>query len=499
MPNLLLVLWIVGMMAVAHAGAQPAAVTVDVDKTVVESFLGMGIQWDPFDAYHPTARQWRTIKARIARCRPGYFRLCHSAGAYCRGFDAAGEPIYVWHDGPEPPPSLDQIFFTLDFAQAHNVDVLLGEWGPPKFGEGENSVRLESDDPRWARIIADYVAYLRNVKHYTCIKYYNYVNEPNGDWSGNKSYAAWIAGIRNLHREFEARDLVPAVRIIGPDTTGNTDWLEPFTWLDRASKDIPEVIGAYDLHWYAQDKEVLSGAMETLLREKRAVALKADPRAHVKPMFLGESGILTGRTNGDQQPRVRTFEYAVMMADYVAQVGRAGWMGALAWDMDDAMHLNQGPATPVPGEHTLKLWGFWNTQGTTMGKPEDENPRPWFTVWTLMSRLFPKGSRIVQADAPEMAGLRVLAGTDASKQQFSVMIVNNNSEARTVTIHVPHGGTKTLTAYRFFERDRKADVQGFPIPSGSPKLTDLTTGVEVSLPSRGAVFLTTRVLDPNGQ
>ena len=72
--------------------------------------------------------------------------------------------------------------------------------------------------------------------------------------------------------------------------------------------------------------------------------------------------------NGDQQPRVKDFDYGVLMADLVAQVARAGWMGASAWDLDDAHARGERPAAPaVPDDLTLKIWGFWNTQGRAMG------------------------------------------------------------------------------------------------------------------------------------
>ena len=125
-----------------------------------------------------------------------------------------------------------------------------------------------------------------------------------------------------------------------------------------------------------------------MLAAKRAVVSVNDPQAASKRLFLAESGLLDGKTNGDQQPRVKTFAYGVMMSDYVAQVATAGWMGACAWDLDDAMHTVSGHP-PIPNDKTLKVWGFWNTQGTAMGHPEDEDIRPWFYTWSLMSRLFP--------------------------------------------------------------------------------------------------------------
>lgn len=33
-----------------------------------------------------------------------------------------------------------------------------------------------------------------------------------------------------------------------------------------------------------------------------------------------------------------------------------------------------------------------------MGIPEDENMRPWFYTWSLLSRLFPDGSKTLGSD-----------------------------------------------------------------------------------------------------
>jgi hypothetical protein len=467
-------------------------ITVDMHTPVVSSFMGLGIQWDPY-AYQPTPAKWKLTLARLDRCKPGFFRVCHMANDYCIGFNAKGNPIYVWDKSqksyPQAKDALKQLYAILNYAQSRNVTVILGEWGPGRVG----NVQLNSDDHRWARIMADFINHLINTKHYTVVKYINNVNEPNGDWSGNKSYDTWVKGIRYLHTELKTYGLDQQVHIIGPDTTGNTDWLEPFTWIDRTAKDIPGDIGAYDLHWYAQDKEVLDGAVEQLLQEKREIVLKSDTEAHNKPMFMGESGLITGRVNGDQQPRVRTFEYGVMMADYAAQVGRAGWMGATAWDCDDAMHTNEA-WIPVPNKLTLKLWGFWNTQGSAMGMPEDELPRPWFYTWTLMSRLFPKGSLIVKANNPALPRFRVLAGADTSHKKISIMLVNNADAARTVLLRIPGGGSTNILRSSYFQNDHPEGKDNIPLPADHLDHVNLESGIEVLLPSRGVVFLTTQEL-----
>jgi hypothetical protein len=272
--------------------------------------------------------------------------------------------------------------------------------------------------------------------------------------------------------------------IVGPDNSWG--WY----WVDRVSHEMPECIGEWEMHWYAKDKDIFSGEIEKVLSEKRKVILANDPQARSKRLFLAESGLLDGKGNGDQQQRVKTFPYGVLMADYVAQVARAGWMGACAWDLDDAMHTSSGhPA--VPNENTLKVWGFWNSQGTAMGHPEDENIRPWFYTWSLMSRLFPRGSCIVGVSQPGLPRLRVIAGTDQDGRGLRVMLVNSGDEARAVTLSVPGAGRKTLVKYHYFDTDRPNDAAGFPVPKETISNADLERGVTVTMPSSGVVFLST--------
>jgi hypothetical protein len=278
------------------------------------------------------------------------------------------------------------------------------------------------------------------------------------------------------------------LKIAGPDNSGNWEWL------DRCAAELPREIGAWEMHWYAKDAEVLGGEIEKLLTAKREMLRKTDPRAGSKPLFVGESGLIEGKTNGDQQPRVKEFPYGVMMADYVAQVARAGWQAALAWDLDDAMHVNTGGRVTPPGPRTLKIWGFWNTQGTAMGHPEDEGVRPWFYTWSLMSRLFPKGSRIVASRGGEdVAGLRTLAAAwqQGSGRRISVMVVNDAASARTVTVRVPGGERGALEEYHYFEQDRPADQNGYPAPAKRLPAADLAKGAEIELPAQGVVFLAT--------
>ena len=462
--------------------AAPIVVTVRQASPIVEKFMGAGVQWDPYE-YEPSEAAWKTTLARMDFLQPGYFRVMLNSSSFLRGFDTAGKPRYVWSEGETGAERLSSLLAILDYAQAHDIEVLLGEWSTAR-GMNVNGERVGAADPHWAKVHAGFVKYLREVRKYTVVRCFIYMNETNGNWmwpNAKVDYDAWAQGIRNLRQEFDAEGLTD-VRIAGPDNSGNWEWL------DRCATELPHQFGAWEMHWYAKDSDVLSGKIETLLTGKRAMLRKTDPQSAEQPLFIGESGMIDGKTNGDQQPRVKLFEYGVLMADYFAQVARAGWQGATAWDVDDAMHVNTGGHVNPPVDRTLKIWGFWNTQGSAMGRPEDEAIRPWFYTWSLMARLFPRGSRIVAAESDP--AVRALAATDRS--ELSVMVVNESETPRTVTVRVPAGGRHALDVYHYFDTDRPVTMEGFPAVFKRFPPTDLAKGVTVLLPSRGVIFLTTK-------
>jgi hypothetical protein len=469
------------ILAAGLAASDAPAVTIDLKSTVVEHFMGMGVQWDPYE-YPASDAAWKLTLNRLDFMRPAFLRVMWTADPYCLGFDAAGNPQYVWdRDDAEVRERLGPLFKILDYAQSRGIDVMLGEWNQPKSLSGPQ-------DPRWARMVADFVLYLVRQRKYTVIRYYNLFNEPNGNWmwpQGKVNYDAWATGIRSLRRELDARGL-ESLAIAGPDNSGNWEWL------DRCARDLPGEIGFWEMHWYVKDKELLDGEIEKLLASKRQMLLATDPQAKAKNLYMGEAGIIQGRVNGDQQPRVKDYDYGVLMADFVAQVARAGWMGASAWDLDDAMHVVNGRRhPPVPDNLTLKVWGFWNTQGSAMGHPEDEGMRPWFYTWSLMSRLFPKGARITGIEESGFPpGLRTIAAQ--AGDGLSVMLVNDAADSRTVTLRMPGYGGKKLLRWDYFEHDRPLNRNGFPVEEKKKLKLDRTGAAQLEFPGRGVLFLSDR-------
>ena len=154
----------------------------------------------------------------------------------------------------------------------------------------------------------------------------------------------------------------------------------------------------------------------------------------------------------------------------------------------------RGPGGTVrpPGPRTLKIWGFWNTQGTAMGAAEDERMRPWFYTWSLMSRLFPKGARIVASRSPaEAPRLRTLAAVwrDGAVRRISVMVVNDGGAPGTVIVRVPGGGRSKVDEYHYFAQERPTDENGYAVPARQVAARDLAKGIRIELPTDGVVFL----------
>jgi hypothetical protein len=236
----------------------PGVVTVNLHQTVVTPTMGFGVQWDPY-GYPPSPADWQLTLKRLDFLRPGFFRVMFSAD-YCLDYNAHGQPEYIW-DHPEKASAyaksqMAMIIQILDYAQKRHVDVMLGEWEWRHDIPGAPPITTAAD-PRWARMIADLVTYLTRTRHYTILKYYNYMNEPNGSWMGPVNYDAWAQGIRQLHADFAAAGLTQTA-IVGPDNSGDWDWL------DRSAHDLASEIGDWEMHWYPDDDTILQDKMALL-------------------------------------------------------------------------------------------------------------------------------------------------------------------------------------------------------------------------------------------
>ncbi|MFC4098872.1 discoidin domain-containing protein [Paenibacillus xanthanilyticus] len=459
-------------------------IIVDTDHVLVESYMGVGFEWDPSDDYDYTEEQWAMIVERVAFTRVPLIRLMLRANAYTTGWDAEGEPIYDWNT-----PMMKRTYRILDYCERHDIRVIIGEWSrSPEIG------LTASDDAAWAELIGDFLVHLLDVKGYTVLLYYNFINEPNGAWAtedGNR-FALWRRGMLHVRRMMEERGLTERIGLIGPDSSNEDDWVDLTVYA------LGGIVSAYDVHRYVNDRDIVSGEMERMVREKRDFIDRHDPEGAAKPYLMTEAGIVEGKDEAhDQQSRVRTFEYGLLMADFAIQTMRGGQAGVIAWMLDDAMH--RAPGYPA-GSGQLKTWGFWNT----VGDETDRGLRPWYDPMAMLSRYFPRGSRIVYASESGVPGVRaaaaVVPGTEG-RGHLSLIAVNHGDEEQRIRLVVPDAAGRTeLSVYEYRKDARSADDAGFPAPAFRIADANLAEGTEVRLPGRSVLLLTTLEtgIDPEG-
>jgi hypothetical protein len=502
--SFILVLTCVVSVFPINAAAQDNPVTsvVDTDSILEGNFLGIGLQWDPSDLFDYTESEWEMITDRLDFASFPFIRTILRADNYCSGWDSNGDPIFAWDS-----TKMQRVYRILDYCEAHNAKVIIGEWDKP------SALGItQTDDPRWANLLANLVKHLKVDKGYSCIEYLNCVNEPNGDWAisepGDK-FAIWKRAITNLDAKLKAMGIRNQIKIIGPDTT------DADTWVNSAADQMSGMIDTYDIHRYAQDGTILSGSLESTVSGLKKYIVENDPNGAGKQFYIGEAGMITGRNGDDQQMRVKNFEYGVFMSDYYIQALRGGAAGTIAWDLDDSMHTAPSNYTTLSETGAHKVWGFWNTKGGVTGVttadgtvvPSEvaaQNMRPWFYPASLLSRNFPAGSQIAYSSPTGVTGLRLVAAKKpdgAGKYNLSFAVVNNqyagngnydeNSQARTVRVVVPGASeTVTLNRYNYFNTDKPTDGDGFPVVEQT--ITgNLADGIDVELPSNGVVILST--------
>jgi hypothetical protein len=181
------------------------------------------------------------------------------------------------------------------------------------------------------------------------------------------------------------------------------------------------------------------------------------------------------------------------MADFKIQAARAGMQGAIAWMLDDAMHINKDKDTQWPDirKTLFKKWGFWNSLAEEIGHPEDANLRPWFYTWSLMSRYFPRGCTIIRSRNAEVAGIRTLAAI-TGKDGFTFCVANDSDTAQQALLRAPAlRRPLDLSLYLYAPDDRAVNAKGYPVPKDTLKQADLTKGLSLALPARSVVLLTT--------
>lgn len=408
----------------------PVSVELDPSTILCQKFMGFGVEWDSngYNGAGINDADFAVIRKRVQWMRLPIARIMMQS-RWCY----KGNGQYDWND-----PQMEALYRHLDVCQRIGTTVLLTDWGiEPGWLKTPDVAKVE--DPKYAEIISTYMDHLLNKKRYTCIKYFILVNEPNYEV---KDWKRWKAGVLNVAVALHRKGLEGKVTLMGADHAHADDWHR------NAVDQIPDTLGGYDIHRYASEMEVRTGALFNYFRENWEYAWTKDPKARAKPLVVGEAGFNTPGFSSSNNPLHLDPRYGVLMSDYAVQAVNAGSWAVLAWMLDDNSH---------PGF----TWGMWKNRAEGLAT------KPWFYTWSLLSRYFRPGAIIVQSkvSSPDVRVLAAYRDDEKSlgKQSWAFCIVNRSDTSKTIRLHMTGGPRLNLNRYVFSTTSAKTDEDGFPV------------------------------------
>ncbi|NRS89273.1 hypothetical protein HNQ02_002199 [Flavobacterium sp. 7E] len=503
MKNHLFIILLILIVLVSCNSIKQSTIRIYPEQVVSNNFIGNGVQWSAYphaDTENAewgklmTDEKWQMNFKRLDFMQPKLFRVMDQANwRYLVGFDANDNPILNFNT-----PEVKAVEKILEYAQKNNISVLFGEWGTPykvhDINHGLENKFSGASDPQWIHCIVEYLDYLVITKGYTCLKYYNLINEPNGDWASTKGdFNEWRDGVKLLSQALKKKGLDKYITVAGPDAVTRYDNPQSTYggagWVEESVKQLDSCIGIYEVHDYTRHDWVKNGKFQEFHESVAQFAKQVN-----KQIIFGELGFSKGGkenqdrikqdpfTSKDSQMEVYDYSYGIGMADAVIQTMNAGYSGTAAWALDDAMHT----LDDIANKNELKRWGMWNSLGTEIcNNPDDEKMRPWFYTWSLMCRYFPAGSTIVKTDVSDIEGVRLTAAV--YKDDFTIAIVNNSEVNTIISLSIPT--KKSLQKYIYKEGNCQVDENDFPIPLD--KNIEVGKLSELQVPANSFILLTT--------
>lgn len=469
-----------------------AVVSVDADEIINTGYIGNGAQWDPYSLDYGNGpveisdSDWEKIYSRLDHMRPAFIRMMQNTVSKVR-------------DGVlDTSAGLDHMCRLLDYCQSRNVTVMFGDWGGWMVDPEAKTVNI----PLIAQA-ADYVKFLVEEKGYTCIKYYNLINEPNGWWSTTKGdFDLWAEAMTALGSEFKAKGLSGKVSLVGPDAaiwSAGESW-----WVSRTRDEFGDIIGLYDIHTYPSKITINSGEYSEIISAYRKevpegckivmgeigikFVEKADSLYNNENIRRANECVHASKT--DSQMFVYDYMYGTDMADALFQTINAGFSGSVVWMLDDAMHTHET-------RERLKIWGFWNILGDEIFGADQEVVRPWYYAWSLLCRYIPAGSDFNSVKVSPVAEGTVSSGIKAVSAVKdgcrTLAVVNVDSLNHTVALDAASlGKMKAARLFRYGEGLFQTEGDCTILPEQEDVSVDFGGKVILDIPA-GSMFVLTNM------
>ncbi|MDP5200364.1 cellulase family glycosylhydrolase [Flavobacterium sp. DG2-3] len=481
--KILVSFWLVNSVISCSASAD-ATIAVDSNTIINENYIGNGVQWDPYQLDYGekqlniSAADWQKLYARLDFMKPQFIRVMINTTS-------------VIENGVlNETKNYQNIAPILEYCQSRNVKVVLGDWGDRMVNSKANTISENN-----LKLAAQYLDFLVNKKGFSCIKYYNMINEPNGFWSAtDENYGLWKNAAQFFWTNLQAVNLDKKVSLMGPDIA---IWkADKVDWITNSVKDLDSAIGVYDIHTYPSKITVNSGEYTSILKAYKDAVPKG------KPIVMGEIGFKFVEKHDealmnenierakakpyasveDSQMFVYNYVYGSDMADALIQTVNAGYSGSVAWMLDDAMHAKEQ-------KNKLKVWGFWNILGDEYFGSKEEEVRPWFYAWSLLTKYMPTGCKVHQVSVNGNPNLKAVSVSKDGKNMIAIVNVSNqNLKVNLTSKNLPV--LEKVKSFAYAKNQLKLEGDHTMLPNKTNFTLHLKDNTTQTIPAEGLLVLT---------
>ncbi len=467
-----------------YSQSNQTTVTINTTDVINNSYIGNGAEWDPYQLnygkvkFKPSDINWQKLYGRLNFMRPQFIRVMINTTSLIKNgkLDVAYNHL--------------QMSKILGYCQKHGVTVVFGDWGDHMVSSKTNEINRAN-----LSYAARYVKYLINDKGYTCIKYYNMVNEPNGYWSAaDGNYQLWSRAISYFHKELVKENINNKISIIGPDIA---IWTKKETWwVDSTRTHLGNAIHLYDIHTYPSISTINSRKYSQIINAyKKQVPLNSKiVISELGIKFIAAQDSVLKRENyqrakakpyastEDSQMFVYNYSYGIDVGDALFQIVNDGFSGVNVWMLDDALH-SKGP------KYKLKVWGFWNILGNKFFGAKEEKVRPWYYAWSLLTKYMPTGSKIFKVN---ISGSRVVNAIAAEKNDKYMLALINISNTNKM-VKIQSSTLPTLSSVKEFIYSKgtlNIKDDHTILPNKFINKMDLQKSLIINMPSRSIIVYT---------
>ncbi len=464
----------------------------NTSNIVNNDFGGLGVEWGTYeDTKKIVPDAWTRITNAVDYLKPSIVRCMFNLDWICYDLDKKGTTDKnddTWkYDFTSV--HMEDCCDVLEYCQNNDIIVAFGFWNV--IGNADTSVDTWgmiqdcSSDIRWAKMTADVLDYLVNIKGFTCIKYFVNTNEPN--YTGNvgsskmayNTYAKWEQGVRQVRTKIDSIGL-NNIDIVGGDTTGFGK--VALDYLKNISINLKSILNNYGCHFYISNIDISKRNFYSYLSQLYKGIKENDKNVVNKKFYIWEAGLYDGKDAAtDCNLYIQNYNYGYRMADYTLQAIQAGLDGVCYWDLDDGMHYMYNATGTTPKE-----WGMFSTYtGATI---KDQEYRPWYYSSVMLTNIL-KRHNTMYFDSKHTT-LTCIGTTTQDKSNGAIVIVNHNQSKITAKVCLQETVTNNEKTYVYIYKEGELllDTNGKILPNYEYN-TSINSIYELEIPTGAVVIL----------